>query len=56
MEMVIVDGCILKERGVLRPVEIRDGLDTDDTTITGWKDISRQLLESRERALERAIG
>ncbi|OGM39566.1 hypothetical protein ABOM_011786 [Aspergillus bombycis] len=56
IDMVIVDGCIRKERGVLRPVEIRDGSDADDTSILGWKDISRQLLESRKRVLERAVG
>ncbi|PLB45058.1 amidohydrolase [Aspergillus steynii IBT 23096] len=56
IETVIVDGKVVKERGVLKPVEIQRTLDTADTTLLDWSEVSQQLLQSRERVLERAEG
>lgn len=56
IEMVIVDGRVRKEAGKLRPVEVLETIDAENGVETGWDEVSKNLLESRERIIQRAQG
>jgi cytosine/adenosine deaminase-related metal-dependent hydrolase len=56
IEMVIVDGVVRKEGGRLVDVGVLDGIDGAEGEVLSLRDVSRRLLESRERIIERAAG
>jgi cytosine/adenosine deaminase-related metal-dependent hydrolase len=56
VEMVIVDGVVRKERGRLVDVGVFDGSHGKVGEVLSQRDVSRRLLESRERIIERAAG
>ncbi|KAL2800880.1 hypothetical protein BJX66DRAFT_290344 [Aspergillus keveii] len=56
IEMVIVDGVVRKEGGRLVDVGVLDGIDGAEGEGLSLRDVSRRLLESRERIIERAAG
>jgi cytosine/adenosine deaminase-related metal-dependent hydrolase len=56
VEMVIVDGVVRKEAGRLVDVGVLDGIDGEVGEILSQRYVSRRLLESRGRVIERAEG
>ncbi|KAL3453559.1 hypothetical protein BJX65DRAFT_126505 [Aspergillus insuetus] len=56
VERVIVDGVVRKEGGRLVDIGVLDGIDGEMGKVLTQRNVSRRLLESRERIIERARG